>query len=74
MCLAVPAQVVDISQDGNHATVSLNRVTVDISLALVDDVSVHDYVLVHVGFALNKIDQAEAEKTIALFAEAGLLP
>ena len=74
MCLAVPAQVVDISQDGNHATVSLNRVTVDISLALVDDVSVHDYVLVHVGFALNKIDQAEAEKTIALFSEAGLLP
>lgn len=74
MCLAVPAQVVEISQDGNHATVSLNGVTVDISLALVDDVCVHDYVLVHVGFALNKIDQAEAEKTIALFAEAGLLP
>ena len=74
MCLAVPAQIVDISQDGNHATVNLNGVTVDISLALVDDVCVHDYVLVHVGFALNKIDQAEAEKTIALFSEAGLLP
>ena len=74
MCLAVPAQVIEISQDGNHAIVSLNGVTVDSSLALVDDVCVHDYVLVHVGFALNKIDQAEAEKTIALFAEAGLLP
>lgn len=74
MCLAVPAQVVEISQDGNHAIVSLNGVTVDISLALVDDVSVHDYVLIHVGFALNKIDQAEAEKTLAMFAEAGLLP
>jgi hydrogenase expression/formation protein HypC len=40
---------------------------------LVDDVRVGDYVLVHVGYALNKISEEEAEKTLALFAEAGLI-
>ena len=54
------------------ATVSINKVTVEVSLALVDDVKLGDYVLVHVGYALNKIDEDEALQTLALFAEAGL--
>jgi hydrogenase expression/formation protein HypC len=45
----------------------------EISLALVDGVAVGDYVIVHVGFALNRLDPEEAEKTLALFAEIGLL-
>jgi len=43
-----------------------------ISLALVDGVSIGDYVIVHVGFALSKLDEAEARKTLELFAQAGV--
>jgi hydrogenase expression/formation protein HypC len=55
------------------ATASVGNVKVEVSLALVDDVALGDYVLVHVGYALNKIDEDEALKTLALFAEAGLM-
>lgn len=72
MCLAIPAQIITIDVDKDMATVSVDNVHVEVSLALVDDVVIGDYVLVHVGYALNKIDQDEALKTIALFAEAGL--
>jgi len=71
MCLALPAQIIAIHPDGT-ATASVDKVKVEISLALVDDVQVGDYVLVHVGFALNKIDEDEALQTLTLFAEAGL--
>lgn len=72
MCLAVPAQILSIDDASDSAVVALDKVKVDISLALVEDVDVGDYVLVHVGFALNKIDEQEAQQTLALFAEAGL--
>lgn len=72
MCLALPAQITQISADNNTATVSVDNVKVEVSLALVDDVQVGDYVLVHVGYALSKIDEEEALNTLALFAEAGL--
>ncbi|OAI20616.1 MULTISPECIES: HypC/HybG/HupF family hydrogenase formation chaperone [Methylomonas] len=72
MCLALPAQIIEIQSDQQMATASVDGVKVEVSLALVDDVVVGDYVLVHVGYALNKIDEAEALKTLALFAEAGL--
>lgn len=72
MCLALPAQIIEIQADQCTATASVDGVKVEVSLALVDDVVVGDYVLVHVGYALNKIDEAEALKTLALFAEAGL--
>jgi hydrogenase expression/formation protein HypC len=70
MCLAIPARVVAVTDD-EMAVVDLNGVRKEISLALVEDVAVGDYVIVHVGFALNKLDAAEAEKTLALFAEMG---
>lgn len=70
MCLAIPARVVEVTDD-EMAVVDLNGVRKEISLALVEDVAVGDYVIVHVGFALNKLDAAEAEKTLALFAEMG---
>ena len=72
MCLAIPAQILTIDQDADMAVASVDNVQVEISLALVEGVSVGDYVLVHVGYALNKIDEDEAIKTLALFAEAGL--
>ena len=72
MCLAIPAQVVDL-RDGDNAVVDLAGVRKEISLALVDHVAVGDYVIVHVGYALNKLDPDEAAKTLALFAEIGQL-
>ena len=72
MCLAIPAQVVELRAN-DSAVVDLAGVRKEISLALVDDVALGDYVIVHVGYALSKLDPDEAAKTLALFAEAGLL-
>jgi hydrogenase expression/formation protein HypC len=70
MCLAIPARVVEKSA-GDNAIVDLAGVRRDVSLALVEGVEVGDYVIVHVGYALSKLDPEEAEKTLALFAEMG---
>jgi hydrogenase expression/formation protein HypC len=55
------------------ARVTLEGVSKEVSVALVDDVAVGDYVVVHVGFALSKIDPKEAQETLALLAEAAAL-
>jgi hydrogenase expression/formation protein HypC len=68
MCLAIPARV-EALLDDDLATVDLGGVRKQVSLALVDDVAVGDYVIVHVGYALNRIDPVAAERTLALFAE-----
>ena len=68
MCLALPSLVTEILPD-DQAKVSLGGVIKTISLALVADVEPGDYVIVHVGYALTKVDPVEAEKTLALFAE-----
>jgi len=73
MCLAIPAQIVEIDHAINSATVALGGVRKPVSLALVDDAEVGDYVLVHVGYALNKISPDEAERTLALIRQAGEL-
>ena len=70
MCLAIPVQVTELL-DGDMARVTLDGVGKIISLALVEDVQVGDYVILHVGYALNKLDPDEAEQTLRLFAEAG---
>ena len=72
MCLAIPARVIEIG-DNAEARVEVGGVVKNISLALVDDVAVGDYVILHVGFALSKLSPEEAEATLALFAEAGVL-
>lgn len=68
MCLAVPGRVVEINDD-DTALVDFSGASKRISLALVEDVAPEDYVLVHVGFALQRIDPEEAERTLALIAE-----
>ena len=67
MCLAIPVRVVEL-QGKSTAIVDLGGIRKAISLALVDDVQVGDYVILHVGYALSKLDPAEAERTLALFA------
>ncbi len=73
MCLAIPARVVEIDPVSDMAVVALGEVRKQISMALVEDVAPGDYVLVHVGYALNRISPEEAERTLALFGEAELL-
>lgn len=68
MCLAIPARVAEILEN-ELAVVELGGVRKQISLAMVDGVAVGDYVIVHVGYAINRLDPEEAAKTLALFAE-----
>jgi len=70
MCLAIPVKVVELL-DGDQAVVDVGGVRKEISLVLVDGIAVGDYVILHVGFAIQKLDAEEAEKTLALFAELG---
>ncbi|SRR5579884_1717609 len=68
MCLSVPARVLEV-HDCHWATVEVGGTSKRISIDLVEAVSPGDYVLLHVGFALQKIDQAEADDLLALFDE-----
>ena len=72
MCLAIPALITELHGDG-LARVDMGGVSKEISLALLEDCAVGDWVIVHVGYALRKLDTAEAEKTLQLFAAAGTL-
>lgn len=68
MCLAIPALVTELLP-GGEAKVSLDGVTKVVSVVLVPDVAVGDYVVLHVGFALQKISAKDADKTLALMRE-----
>lgn len=72
MCLALPAKIVSIDELTDSAVVALGEVKKEVSLALVEGVQPGDYVLIHVGYALNTVSPEEAEQTLKLFAEAGL--
>ncbi len=67
MCLAVPVKVLQV--DGLKAMVELGGLTRQVSIMLVPDTQVGNYVLLHAGFAIQKLDEREAEETIRLFAE-----
>jgi hydrogenase expression/formation protein HypC len=69
MCLAIPVRVVQKLGE-SAAIVDLGGIRKEISLALVDGVEVGDYVILHVGYALSRLDPVEAELTLALFAGA----
>jgi hydrogenase expression/formation protein HypC len=67
MCLGVPAKILEIS-DGT-AVVELGGVRREISVMLIDDASVGSWVIVHAGFAIEKLSEEEAAETLALFRE-----
>jgi len=73
MCLAIPAEVISIDKENDNAVVSLGGIKKQISLALLDEVAIGDYLLIHVGYALSKIEADEAQQTLRLFAEAGMI-
>jgi hydrogenase expression/formation protein HypC len=67
MCLAIPALITRI--DGKEADVEIGGITRHISLWLTPEAKVGDYVLLHTGYAISIIDQAEAEETLRLFEQ-----
>ncbi len=77
MCLAVPGKIVSIDESNAElkmAKVNFGGVMKDICIQWLPDVQVGEYVLAHVGFALNKIDEKDAEETIEILRQMGDLP
>ena len=72
MCLAIPAQV-EAVEPGDMAVVAIENVRKRVSTVLIDEVAVGDYVLVHVGYALHRVSEDEAQRTLSLMAEGGVL-
>ncbi len=68
MCLAIPAEVTKLLPD-EMAVVSIDGVSKEISVALIENLAVGDYVIIHVGYALTKIDPEEARRTLDLLRE-----
>lgn len=68
MCLAIPAEVTKLLPD-EMAVVSIDGVSKEISVALIEDLAVGDYVIIHVGYALTKINPDEAMRTLELMRE-----
>lgn len=68
MCLAIPARLIEVL-GAEQAVVDLGGIRKQVSIALVPEARVGDYVIVHVGHAIGQIDPEEAERTLALFGE-----
>ncbi len=75
MCLGVPGQVIEIyEQQGiRMGRVDFSGIVKDVCLAYLPDVAVGDYTIVHVGFAITRLDEQSARDTLALFQDLGLL-
>ena len=67
MCLAVPAKIIEVLENG-LARCDLNGVKKEINVSLIAQQKVGDWVIVHVGFALNRIDEAQAQETLRMLS------
>jgi hydrogenase expression/formation protein HypC len=75
MCLAVPGRIVDIFESGGTrmARLDFGGIQKQVCLAYLPDAVVGDYAIVHVGFAISRIDEASAQESLRLFREMGVL-
>jgi hydrogenase expression/formation protein HypC len=71
MCLAIPSKIIKI--ENGMATIDVDGVTREASLLLLEDAGIGDYVIVHAGFAIHKIDEAAALETLQFLKEAAAL-
>ncbi len=71
MCLAIPSKITQI--ENNMAVIDVDGVRRECSLLLVEDAQVGEYVIVHAGFAISKLDETAALETLALLREAAAL-
>lgn len=69
MCLGIPGKIVELRKKEKIAVVDYGGVKKEARVNLLDDISVGDYVLVHAGYAIQKLDPKEAEETLRLFEE-----
>ena len=67
MCLAIPGKVVEIK--GNKAIADFGGIKRKVDISLIDECKINEYILVHVGFAIQKIDEATARETYRLLSE-----
>ncbi len=67
MCLAIPAKIIKI--DDNMGTIDMEGTQREVSLLLLEDAKIGDYVIVHAGFAIHKIDEAEAKESLKVLRE-----
>ncbi len=72
MCLAIPVQITEIL-DGERAVASAGGILREINTALVEGLAVGDYVILHVGYALSRLDEEQALQTLATIEAAGML-
>lgn len=74
MCLGIPGRVIEISDDGlRMGKVDFDGIVKEVCLAYLPEIAVGDYTIVHVGFAITRLDEASAKETLALFHELGVL-
>ncbi|HXZ41752.1 MAG TPA: HypC/HybG/HupF family hydrogenase formation chaperone [Terriglobales bacterium] len=75
MCLAIPGKILEIQQQGNlrAARVQFGGIVRQVSLDFVPEAALGDYVMVHVGFAISRVDPVEADRTYKLLQEMGML-
>jgi hydrogenase expression/formation protein HypC len=72
MCLAIPGRILEVVDEANRlAKIDVAGVQRTVNVGLLDDAGVGDWVLIHVGFALSKVDEAEAAATLSLLQEMG---
>jgi len=72
MCLAIPGKIVEVvDRENSIAKVDVGGVRRNVNIGMLDDVAVGDYVLIHVGFAMSKVDEKEAEETLRLLRDLG---
>jgi hydrogenase expression/formation protein HypC len=72
VCLAIPGRIVELADESNQlAQVDVAGVLRKVNVGLIDDVRPDDWVLIHVGFALSKVDEDEAQATLALLQQMG---
>jgi hydrogenase expression/formation protein HypC len=75
MCLAVPGKIVDVWEEHGTrmATVDFDGIRKEICLAYLPDAELGDYAIVHVGFAISKVDEGSARETLQMFRDLGIL-
>lgn len=75
MCLAIPGQIVEIRDERGTrmAIMDFDGIRKDVCLAFLPDIDVGDYAIVHVGFAISRVDEESAQETLRTFRELGVL-
>ncbi len=73
MCIAVPMKVVEINGEKNTGIVESSGVKREIGLQLMDDIKVNDWVIVHTGFAISRLEEKEAQETLGLLKAGGFI-